>query len=142
MRMFSASLVPLVVGFLLLECARDKRPSQDPPLGTYQYTGFDKNGTKIVTGELRITAREGNKIRGEWRLRQIGKPEKIGPQIGTGALEGEIADQQIRINLNPQMADNNVDLTGKVAAALIVGTWSYSGFAGEINHGSFEARRK
>jgi hypothetical protein len=40
------------------------------------------------------------------------------------------------------MNDNNVNLHGKVEGKRYKGTWSYSGFAGVITSGTFEASRE
>jgi hypothetical protein len=39
------------------------------------------------------------------------------------------------------MADNNVTLSGIFNANTIRGEWSFSGFAGVINHGPFMAEQ-
>jgi hypothetical protein len=136
-------LVVLSLGFQILDCSSSKHAQQSKPfpIGDYQYIGYDKNRVKIVEGKLSITSVESGKIKGEWQLRKIGNPENIGPQIGSGKLEGEIDQDKIRINLNPNMADNNVNLTGKFDGNNFSGTWSFDGFAGGINRGSFEAKR-
>ena len=125
-------------------CSRSNkvRQSQPSPLGEYQYTGYDKRGNKIVEGRLSILSLESTHIKGSWQLNQLGNPEKLGPQVGKGTFVGEINEDRVSINLNPEMADNNVNLTGRIDGVNFRGTWSFSGFAGEINRGTFEARRK
>ena len=125
-------------------CSRSNkvRQSQPSPLGEYQYTGYDKGGEKIVEGRLSIESLASTQIKGSWQLNKIGNPEKLGPQVGKGTFAGEIKEDRVTINLNPEMADNNVNLAGRIDGLNFRGTWSFSGFAGEINRGTFEARRK
>lgn len=119
-------------------------------IGSYQYSGYDKSGRKILKGRLSIISvqphrnkhEESYEIKGYWRLYKIGDPKMIGPQTGTGDLVGSIDKGEIHIELNPHMADNNVTLRGKIEGRRFHGTWGYSGFAGSINEGTFEATRK
>lgn len=131
----------LLPGFFLWDCSGAKRDQQSKPfpLGDYQYVGFDKKGDKIVEGRLRITSREGDRIKGEWQLSKIGNPENIGPQTGTGECTGLITADSLFINLNPNMVDNNVNLKGSIKDRRYSGTWSFDGFAPGINKGTFEA---
>ena len=125
-------------------CSRsDKvRQSQPSPLGEYQYTGYDKSGNKIVEGRLSILSLESTHLKGSWQLSKIGNPEKLGPQEGQGTFAGELNEGRVTLNLNPEMADNNVSLTGRIESINFRGTWSFAGFAGEINRGTFDARKK
>jgi hypothetical protein len=112
-------------------------------LGDYQYTGYDKNGDKIVEGQISITSIEQKHIKGRWQLNKIGGSlENIGPQVGSGALIGSVVDGKVYINLNPNMADSNVNLKGTIEKGHYKGTWSFNGYAGGINQGTFEATRK
>ena len=134
----------LLLSFPAAHCSRSNkvRQSQPSPLGEYQYIGYDKSRNKIVEGRLSIDSLESTHIKGSWQLNKIGNPEKLGPQVGQGTLAGEINEDRVTINLNPEMADNNVNLTGRIDGVNFRGTWSFAGFAGEINRGTFEARRK
>jgi hypothetical protein len=49
---------------------------------------------------------------------------------------------EININLNPNIFDNNVILRGIIEDRRFHGTWSFSGFAGKLSEGTFEATRK
>lgn len=119
-------------------------------IGNYQYSGYDKSGRKIVKGRLSIISVQPNRnkheesyeIKGYWQLNKIGDPKMIGPQTGTGELVGSIDKGEIYIDLNPHMNDNNVILQGKIEGRRFHGTWTYSGFAGPIGEGTFEATRK
>jgi len=144
MKVFLSLLLPVVLSVWFLDCShsKDKPSTQTSPVGDYQYKGFDKAGKAVVEGQLSIKSIDETGVKGEWSLRAIGNPEKIGPQTGTGTFSGQIKNDAMSINMNPNMADNNVNLSGKIEGGQIRGTWSYSGFAGEINRGTFEAKKK
>lgn len=124
--------------------------SQPLRTGNYQYSGYDGSGRKILNGRLTIISvqphrnkhEDSYEIKGYWRLNKIGDPKMIGPQTGTGELVGSIDKGEIHIDLNPHMSDNNVTLQGKIEGRRFHGTWRYSGFAGSISEGTFEATRK
>ena len=133
-----------IVACGLIKCDSHSTPTSTPSLaGTYRYVGYDKTGgNKLVEGQLEITSVESNRVKGRWQLKAIGSPQNIGPQLGSGALEGEATNDGLKLNLNPNMADNNVTLAGKIEGRRIRGNWSYSGFAGLINTGTFDATKK
>ncbi len=74
-----------------------------------------------------------------WAFEKYGPADEIGPQIGTGRLEGYLEDKTFHINLHPGWADNNVLLTGKIENETIFGTWSWVTFVGSRTEGPFEA---
>jgi len=120
------------------------------PVGDYQYSGYDKKGTKIVEGRVSITSVETKRIgsedtiqlKGNWQLNKIGDPEHIGGQTGTGDLVGSIIKGEIDINLNPNISDANVYLRGTIEGRRFHGKWTFSGYAGPVSEGTFEAIRK
>lgn len=152
MTIASLSLIMLTLSGYVFTCSMPKIIDQAKPfpIGDYLYTGYDKDGGRIVEGRLSITSVEPNRnkheesyeIKGHWRLNKIGNPEKIGPQVGTGDLLGSVDEGEIYIDLNPNMNDNNVILQGKIEGRRFHGTWGYSGLKGAINQGTFEATRK
>src|SRR6185369_16931605 len=119
------------------------------PVGDYQYSGYDKKGTKIVEGRVSITSVETKRIgsedtiqlKGNWQLNKIGNPEHIGGQTGTGDLVGSIIKGEIDINLNPIISDANVYLRGTIEGRRFHGKWTFSGYAGPVSEGTFEAIR-
>lgn len=144
MKIAASFFLLLTLAFSLSGCASLKAVKQAKPfpLGDYSYTGYDRNGKKIVEGSISITSLEKDSIRGEWRLEQVGQAEHIGPQVGAGALTGTVAESSVYINLNPNMADNNVNLVGQIDKGRYSGKWSYNGYAGSMNYGTFEATAK
>jgi hypothetical protein len=136
----------------VLACSKSHGVEQAKPfpVGDYQYSGYDQKGTKIVEGLVSITSVEKKRIgsedtiqlKGNWRLNKIGEPEHIGGQEGSGDLVGSINQGEIEINLNPNMSDANVYLRGTIEGRRFHGKWSFSGYAGPISQGKFEAIRK
>jgi hypothetical protein len=120
------------------------------PLGDYQYTSYDEKGDKVVEGRISITSTEQRRIgseestqlKGNWELKKVGSQEKIGGQVGSGDLIGTINKNEVDINLNPNISDANVYLRGKIDGKRFHGTWTFSGYAGPVSKGTFEATRK
>jgi hypothetical protein len=145
MRLTGFLLALLVIGFFALPGSSASSATQPPktsPLGYYHYTGYDGNGYKIVEGRLSITSIESGVLKGNWQFHKVRNVAKIGPQVGAGSLTGEINNGEIYINLNPGMADNNVHLRGTIEGRRFHGIWSFDGFAGGMNKGTFEARKR
>ena len=147
MKISRSSLLFIVLGLCLVACSAAKsvetaEQGKPVPLGEYKYTGFDKSGKRIVEGRLSITAVKGKQIEGDWELKEIDNPGRIGPQVGSGALVGSVDEQKVYINLNPNISDANVFLNGTNESGSYKGTWSFSGIAGPISQGTFEAVKK
>ena len=136
----------------VLACSKSHGVEQEKsfPVGDYQYSGYDQKGTKIVEGRISITSVETKRIgkedtiqlKGNWELKKIGDPEHIGGQVGTGNLVGSILKGEIDINLNPNISDANVYLRGTIEGRRFHGKWVFSGYAGPVSQGTFEAIRK
>jgi|SRR5215472_5418515 len=147
-------LIVFALSCSMLPCSTPSPTSGDQakpaPVGDYQYTGYDKKGTKIVEGRLSIsrveTRRIGNEdtiqIKGNWQLNKVGDPERIGAQTGSGDLIGSIINGELHIDLNPNINDGNVILVGTIEGKRFHGKWSLKGVAGTINEGAFEALKK
>jgi hypothetical protein len=151
MKIAGPYLIILTLGCYVLACSASKSVDQTKPFptGDYQYTGYDMDGGKVVEGQLSITSVESRRIqseetiqlKGNWQLKRAGNQEKIGPQVGSGELIGSIIKGEVYLNLNPNISDSNVMLKGAVEGKRFHGTWSFNGYAGPLNQGTFEARR-
>ncbi len=141
MKFFTSLLFTLV--FLLTGC--DSAGSADG----YTYTAQDANGTPVVSGQLDLDFEgSGNasgypiQITGTWQLSRTDDTAQIGPQVGTGTLEGTVSEKnEIVINLNPGIADDNIFLVGRFDNDLygnFSGEWTYSTFIGPTEQGTFE----
>jgi len=106
----------------------------------YRYSAFDSFGNEVVRGVLVIAIDDSHRVSGRWDLKQT-DPEAsmIGPQVGSGTLEGMINGKKIWLNLNPENADNNVILSAMYYCAGIWGVWEFVGFPGVLNSGTFRA---
>ena len=119
---------------------------------SYEFVTADDEGHPLVRGRFTLPwpITEGQVVRGSWESRYVGprsttQPESerqaVGPQLGRGTLTAERDGDEVRINLNPNMADNNVTLVGTINADALVGRWDYSTFVGSTAGGPFEARQ-
>lgn len=110
------------------------------PTTGYTYKAYNAKGDIVVEGTFRLTINGTGEISGSWAFAKRGQSNNIGPQIGTGALNGKKDGSAITINLNPGWADNNVFLNGKIENGTITGKWSWSTFIGPTSEGPFDAK--
>jgi len=151
-------IVMIVIAMLLIGCnpsgAKNSGANAQPKseriddqifaLAQWQYVTKDGEGNPLTEGLLTMPypLKEGVRFAGSWQAKYVGpinQQDKIGPQINGGKLTGELTDGQIILQLNPNMADNNVRFIGKVNGDRLTGAWEYSGYAGVTNKGTFEA---
>lgn len=133
----------LVLG-CLAGCGNDLFDNTDfgsMPPGAYRYLGFDSKDQLVVKGWLRFDSLNPESFEGDWHLEPVGDPQNIGPQAGDGRLVGRIVDGITQVDLNPEFRDNNVTLSGALQNDSYRGRWTWSGFAGPISQGRFEAKR-
>ncbi len=132
-------LVITAVSFLS-SCGDD--PSTNSSMTNYKYSGFDSTGNKIISGYLWVESTDSSIVKGGWNFKLILNEENLGPQIGSGNFEGHKDSRgSMQINLNPGFVDNNVILDGSLLNSHYDGSWSYIGFPGIINQGTFEAEQ-
>jgi hypothetical protein len=111
-------------------------------VGCYSYSGYDEGGSLVVTGRLCLSVITDAMTHtgGTWKFDLAGDTsERLGPQIGSGSLEGQSTGNRIWLNLNPGWADNNVFLLGDYKDGTYKGAWDYSGIMGTISKGTFTA---
>ena len=100
--------LPLLL-LLWSACVNEESESDN---NIFNYNGYDSLGARINTGALKLIVNDSD-ISGEWQLTMIGNVQNAGDQFGSGSFSGlVINDVSYHINLNPQMADNNVFLEG------------------------------
>ncbi len=136
-----AVVIALFIAVAAANGCKDNPVADDVPAGAFRYVGYDTLGHAVVRGYLRITLTDSARIIGEWALVRVNDGSQIGPQTGTGVLDGYINGTTIGLNLNPNMIDNNVLLSGVLQGNTYTGTWMYVGFPGILNRGAFAARR-
>jgi len=149
MRRALALLAVLALTLPLWHCGENPAAVSDPTSvdalmrvseQAYRYSAFDSLGKEVVRGMLFIAIDDLHRVSGRWRLCQTDPEARmIGPQVGSGTLEGMIRGKQIWVNLNPGNADNNVMLSGTYYGAVIEGMWQFVGFPGVLNSGTFRA---
>lgn len=106
----------------------------------YGYAASDSAGTRVAEGVLYLT-RIDSLVLGHWRIKKVGSSDAIGPQTGSGSLEGIWTGNTIWVELRPEWRDNNVMLTGTISASSFNGIWIYSSFVGITASGTFTAPR-
>jgi hypothetical protein len=132
----------LAVALAAISGCHDMTGPGSIPAGGYAYTGFASNGAVIVTGWLTLDLANPAQVTGTWHLDPVGNPQNIGPQTGDGHLLGGMSGGVLNVNLNPDSADSNVFLNGPVGGNSFSGRWTYSGFVGVVNEGSFQALQR
>ena len=129
--------LPLLL-LLWFACANEESESDN---NIFNYNGYDSLGVQINTGALKLIVNDPN-ILGEWQLTMIGNVENAGIQFGSGSLNGIVTDDiHYHINLNPMIADDNVNLEGILTGDSLNGNWNWSTFIGITNSGTFTAAR-
>ena len=93
-------------------------------------------------GWLSLDTTASNPINGQWSLEGIGDPDVIGPQDGNGTLQGWLTGDTLWVNLQPQIFDNNIYLSGSFQAEQFSGIWLFATAAGLTAEGTFEAIRR
>ena len=106
----------------------------------YCYTARDSTGTRAARGLLFLT-RITNRVVGHWRIEKTETTGLIGPQTGSGRLEGVWEGDSLRIELRPDWRDNNAMLIGRGTELSLDGSWICSSFAGITASGTFTAPR-
>jgi hypothetical protein len=119
-------------------------PAGAIPIGTYKYTALDQGGKVIAAGELYITAATNDSVTGTWEIKTAAPQEKTGPQNGKGNIHGSVEPKLglIYLDLNPDMKDNNIVLTGIFKDGKLSGAWGWYGKTAEKVKGSFVAELK
>ena len=143
--LFAALLVSTLAG-----CDGD--PS-DPlvldPGGTYYlYEAYAPTGAKVLSGVIHLQwpdvtiERADRNLMGTWTITWVAGADttlQVGPQVGSGTLDGTAGDEGVVLSLNPAMMDSNVFLHAIVDGNTIRGTWTWSTVAGPTIEGRFTA---
>ena len=110
----------------------------------YYYRATADDQVPLLEGRITLELIGSSKISGEWRIGWIDGVDQgggVGPQLGRGALRGDLQDGRFYFDLNPQMADNNVLLAGDWGDGDLSGTWGWVGIGGIILQGGFTLER-
>jgi hypothetical protein len=117
-------------------------PTGDPS-GVYAYLA--RVGlTPVVEGRMTLVVGD-SIISGTWELRRVPGSDTgiaVGPQLGTGTLQGRRTASELWLDLNPGWADNNVFLVLQPEVANgLAGTWDHSTIIGPVTGGPVQLRR-
>jgi len=140
MKHFNKIFLILSLLFVFFSCNNPvKVTSIEIISGSYVYTGYDKNDVMITSGNFSINVKDSTEIIGSWNFHKVKDSNNCGPQYGNGNLIGRINDDEIWIGLNPNNADNNIELIGSIKSNKLSGNWNYISFIGLTNSGKFVA---
>ena len=136
-------ILNIIFAMLLLTigCEKDKQATEPLDMDIYSYSAYHTSGTKIIQGWFEICVIDSSRIEGAWHLHKTANMGEIGPQTGDGKLVGNIHDDSVSINLNPDVVDNNVILRGPVFDYVTEGEWSWITIAGVTSKGTYKAIR-
>ena len=133
----------LLVAFVVACSANGVDPRGSLKSAVLHYSAASAQGVPLLAGSLRLAMHDDSTVTGTWTIDWIAGADTtapVGPQVGQGTLSGrQMADGSVQLNLNPFYADNNVFLSATVTVAGLSGVWSWSGFAGPIANGRFQA---
>jgi len=155
------SCAVLAVCVLLLACACHEADhmGSPAPVGALSYSAYDEAGRLVVRGWIWLdivlidgAAQAGPGVptplefSGEWELRALVDPARVGPQNGKGTLAGAFVEDGVAVDLQPGGADDNVRLFGKLSGGGIdplryEGTWRWETLIGPRAEGTFVASR-
>jgi len=134
-------VVTCIIFTIFLSCNEDTSLTGPVSSGRYEYTAYDSSGDLVVTGWIFLDTDNPSKIEGLWNLKAFGSADNIGPQTGSGELQGKLEHDKISINLNPEFIDNNVCLVGSVEGKSFIGLWQWISYSGVTNEGAFTASK-
>ena len=109
------------------------------PKDAYIYEAYDISGNMIIYGWFELVEDGLTFYSGDWNFEETYNSSSQGPHHGSGKLKGSKNGNIIFLNLNPGMVDNNIFLSGLMSGDVIDGTWTYSGYAGNLASGKFHA---
>ncbi|MEO8635709.1 MAG: hypothetical protein ABI587_10580 [Gemmatimonadales bacterium] len=111
----------------------------------FQYTARSAAGQSLLTGRLQLAFPDDSTVTGTWTIAWVPGADttmEVGPQVGAGILTGSRSGDTLRLQLNPNMADNNVGLRAVRTAEGYAGEWEWVAFTGPRSGGSFVAGRQ
>jgi hypothetical protein len=135
--------LPLATTLVLAACSGAPAGIAAARTDGFQYTARSATGQPLLTGRLKLAFPDDSTVTGTWTIAWVPGADttlEVGPQVGSGALTGSRSGDTLLLQLNPNMADNNVGLRALRTAEGYAGEWEWSAFTGPRTKGSFEAR--
>lgn len=112
--------------------------------GVYGYLAQAGN-VDVVTGMVRLQVQGDSSVTGTWELQRVPGSDTsitVGPQLGSGSLQGRRSPNGLWLDLNPGWADNNVFLALRLpVSSTLSGTWGHSTLVGPVAGGSVRLQR-
>lgn len=116
--------------------------------GHYAYAASDSSGNALLVGQLDLTFHIDSTITGSWSIdwaQEADQDTAVGPQIGEGTLTGVLVADRVVLDLNPNIADDNVYLSGAFVLESVTdgfaGQWHHSTLTGPVAAGFFTAAK-
>lgn len=119
--------------------------------GDFAYTAYSAAGEPILKGTLHLeyamtplASLPPQALGGTWSIHWVRGADstlQVGPQVGSGTLDGVDDSTGIHLALNPNLVDEGVGLAGLVYGENLSGTWTYFTMVGPSpsQHGRFTA---
>lgn len=133
-------LLLIVLPALFLSCSTIEKTGRTE-LGDYSYRSYDMVGTLVGEGSLYIVKSDSGTVEGNWSIRNVHNCSTCGSQFGSGYLTGQIKNDSIYINLNPDYPESYTELTGKLQNGNISGEWLWTNLIVASNRGTFKAEK-
>lgn len=143
---------PSLLALVLLVAACDSTAPKAGPLvlvsgGNYTYTAYTTLGRPVLQGTVHLeygvlpalgTPPQG--LAGTWEvhwLPGVDQSIQVGPQVGSGQMDGVTDETGVRLAFLPNLVDSGVLLNGLVRGQDVSGTWEYTTIAGPSQTGRF-----
>ncbi len=136
---------------LAVAACNSTTPKSDPlqlvGRGGFSYRATTLTGQPLLEGTMTLewsgdSTASGRPFSGVWTIQWAAGADQntsVGPQVGTGTLDGIAQEAGVTISLNPAMLDNNVILHARVDGHTLIGNWIHSTLAGPTTQGHFAA---
>lgn len=113
--------------------------------GGFEYHAFVTPGHEVLKGTIDFEFSDDSVVTGTWSIAWAMGADttlEVGPQVGSGPLVGSRYGDTMRIQLNPDFADNNVGLVAVATPDGWRGEWEWVAFTGPRTRGPFTASRR
>ena len=140
MKKIKIFLILLGLPVLLWSCSSGESTGLTE-LGNYSYRSYDIVGNLVGEGSIYISKTDSGTIEGNWSIRNVHNCSTCGTQFGSGYLTGQIKDDSIYINLNPDYPESYTELTGKLQNGNMSGEWLWTNLIIASNRGTFKAEK-
>ena len=138
MKRLKTSMVLFGISILLISCS-SKDLVEKFPYGSFSYRSYDIVGNLVGDGSFTIVKLDSVTVEGNWSIRNVHNCATCGTQFGGGYLTGEIKNDSVYINLNPDNPENYTELIGKLDDESITGDWQWFKLILASNRGTFKA---